>query len=141
MPFPEPELAREIERMFAGCVEEFIGRERHGRGVEDAASGVDERDDEDEFERIDNVVAELRGCDVEAEDEGEGEAKDGCAAEDGVDADEESGGDAPGQPFGRGAHAEEREDGERHASIGPVVVDGSVAWIRMFAIWLVGGHF
>ena len=127
--------------MCAGGVEEVGCREWHGRCVEDAAGGVDERDDEDKFERIDDVVAELRCGDVEAEDESEGEAKNRGAAEDGVDADEESGGDAPGQPFGRGAHAEEREDGERHASIGPVVVDGSVAWIRMFAIWLVGGHF
>jgi len=129
VPFPEPELAREIEGMFAGCAEEFTGRERHGRGMEDAAGGVDERDDEDEFERIDDVVAELRGGDVEAEDESEGEAKDGCAAEDGVDADEESGGDAPGQLFGRCAHAEEREDWKRYASIGPTVMDGSGALV------------
>jgi len=46
------------------------------------------------------VVADLRGGDVEAEDEGYGEAEDGGAAEDGIDADEKTGGDAPGQLFG-----------------------------------------
>ena len=82
--------------MFAGGVEEFVRRERHGRGVEDAAGEADERNDQDEFERIDDVVAELRGGDVETEDKGYGEAEDGGAAEDGIDADEEADGDAPG---------------------------------------------
>ena len=67
-----------------------------GCGVEDAAAEADEGDDEDEFERVDDVVADLRGGDVEAEDKGQGEAEDGGAAEDGIDADEEAGGDAPG---------------------------------------------
>jgi len=125
----------------AGGVEEVGRRERHGRGVEDAAGCVDERDDEDKFERIDDVVAELRCGDVEAEDKSKGEAEDRGAAEDGIDADEESGCEAPGESFGRCSHAEQREDGKHDASIGPVVVDGSGASIRMFAIWLVGGHF
>ena len=105
MPLPEPELAREAERVFAGCVKEFVSRERHGRGVDDATSGVDKRDDEYELKRIDDVVAELRGGYVEAEDEGESEAEDRGAAEDGVDADEEPCGEAPREPFGRCAHA------------------------------------
>ena len=93
--------------------------------MEDAAGDVDERNDEKEFERIDDVVAELRGGNVEAEDEGQGEAEDGGAAEDGIDADEEAGGDAPGQLFRRGSHAEQREDGKGDAAVEPVVVDGS----------------
>ena len=57
MPLPEPELSRERDGMFAGSVEEFVGRERHGRGVEESAGDVDERNDQYEFERIDDVVA------------------------------------------------------------------------------------
>ena len=57
MPFPEPELARECEGMLAGGVEEFVGRERHGCGVEDSAGDADERNYEEELERIDDVVA------------------------------------------------------------------------------------
>jgi len=141
VPFPKPQLAGEVEGMFAGCVEELVSRERHGRGVEDAAGGADERNDEDELERIDDVVAELRGCDVEAEDEGQGETKDRGAAEDGVDADEESCGDAPGEFFGRCAHSEKREDGKGNASVSPVVVDGNRALVGVVAIWFVGRHF
>jgi len=141
VPFPEPELASESQGVFASGVEEFVRGERHGRDVEDAAGGVDEGDDQDEFKRIDDVVADLRGRYVEAEDNSYGEAEDGGAAEDGVDADEEAGGDAPGQLFRRGSHAEEREDRKGDAAVDPVVVNGSwtLAWVT--AIWFVGVHF
>jgi len=57
MPLPKPELPREVQRMFAGGVEEFVGRERHRCGVKDSARNADERNNEDEFEWIDDVVA------------------------------------------------------------------------------------
>jgi len=76
--------------VFARGVEEFVRGERHGRGVEDAAGDVDEWDDENELERIDNVIADLRGGYVETEDKGQRETEDGGAAEEGVDADEET---------------------------------------------------
>ena len=110
--------------MFTGGVHELIWRERHGRGVEDTAGGVDEWDDEDELEWIDDVIAELRCGDVEAEEEGQGKAENGGAAEDGIDSDEESYGDAPGELFGGCSHAEERKDGKGDAAIDPIVVDG-----------------
>jgi hypothetical protein len=83
----------------------------------------------------------LGGGYVEAEDEGQGEAENSGAAEDRVDADEEAGGNAPGQFFGCGSHAKEREDGESDAAVDPVVVDGSGVWIGDAAIWFVGLHF
>ena len=64
--------------------------------MEDAAGEADERDDEEYFEGVDDVVADLRRGYIETEDEGDGEAEDGGASEDGIDADEETGGDAPG---------------------------------------------
>jgi hypothetical protein len=82
--------------VLTGGAEEIAGRERHGRGVEDAAGGADEGDDKDEFERVDDVVAELGGGYVQAKEKRCGEAEDGGNAEDGADADEEAGGDAPG---------------------------------------------
>ena len=109
--------------------------------MEDAAGDVDEGDDEDELERIDDVVADLRGGDVEAEDEGDGEAEDGGAAEDGIDADEEAGGDAPGELFRGGSHAEEREDGKGDAAVDPVVVDGRGLWVGSLRFGLAGVHF
>jgi len=125
VPLPEPELAREGEGTFSGGVEEFARRERHGLGVEDAAGDADKRDDEDELERINDVVADLRCGYVEAKDKCQSEAEDGGAAEDRVDADEEAGSDAPGQLFRRCSHAQEREDGKGDTAVDPVVVDGS----------------
>jgi len=99
VPLPEPELAGEGQGMFAGGVEEFVRGERHGRGVEDSAGDVDEGDDQEKLERIDDVVADLRGGYVETEDKGQRETEDGGAAEDGVDADEKAHGYAPGELF------------------------------------------
>ena len=140
VPLPEPELAGEGEWVFTRGVEEFVRGERHGRSVEDSAGDVDEWDDQDKLERIDDVVADLRGGYVEAEDESYSEAEDGGAAEDGVDADEEPDGDAPGQLFRRGSHAEEREDGKGDAAVNPVMVDGSLALGGVTVIWFVGLH-
>jgi len=82
--------------MLAGGVDEIFGRERHGRGVEDAAGDTDEGNDQEELKRVDGVIAQLRGGHVEAEEKGCGEADDRGGAEDGADADEEADGDAPG---------------------------------------------
>ena len=92
--------------------------------MEDAACDVDEGDDEEDFKRVDDVVADLRGGNVEAEDECDGKAEDGGAAEDGVDANEDAGSYAPCESFGCGSHAEKREDGKGDAPVEPVVVDG-----------------
>lgn len=69
------------------------------------------------------MVGELGGGEVKAEEECSGEADHGGATEYGVDADEESDGDAPGQLLGRSTHAEQCEDGKGDAAIGPVVMD------------------
>jgi len=71
------------------------------------------------------VVADLRCGYVETKDKCQSEAEDGGAAEDGIDADEEAGGDAPRQLFRRCSHAEERKDGKGDASVDPIVVNGS----------------
>jgi hypothetical protein len=83
----------------------------------------------------------LRGGYVEAEDEGQREAEDGGAAQDGIDADEEADGDAPGESFRRGSHAKQCEDGKGDAAVEPVVMDGSGSLVGWVAIWLVGLHF
>ena len=96
MPLPLPELASEIDGMFADGVQEFVCGERKTRGVKDAGADVEEGNDQEKLKGIDDVAAQLRGGDVEPEDEGGGEAEDSGAAEDWVDADEKPGGDAPG---------------------------------------------
>lgn len=127
--------------MLARGMEKLVCRERHRLGAEDSACGVDERDDEDDLERVDDVVADLRGGDVEAEDKGDGKAEYGGAAEDWIDADEKAGCDAPGELFGRGSHAKQGEDGQGDAAVEPVVMDGSVALGGVVAIWFDGLHF
>ena len=57
VPLPLPELTGEVEGMFAGCAQKFARREWHGGSVEDAAGDMDERNDQNELERVDDVVA------------------------------------------------------------------------------------
>ena len=109
--------------------------------MKDAAGHVDERDDEKELQRIDDVVADLRGGYIEAKDKCDREAEDGRAAKDGVDADEEACGDAPCEFFGGGSHAEESEDREGDATVEPVVMDGRPALAGVVAIWFAGEHW
>src|ERR1700755_2357197 len=59
VPLPLPELARECDGTFSGGAKEFVWRKTHGRGVEDAAGQPNERDEENELERIDDVIAQL----------------------------------------------------------------------------------
>lgn len=141
VPLPLPELAGESDRVLARRFEELPCGQRHGRGVEDAAGEPDEGDDQQELDRIDDVVAQLRSGNVEAEEEGEGEAEEGGAAEDGVDADQQAGGETPGEVFRCGSHAQEREDGKGNAAVDPVVMDGGGVLAEVAAIWLaVGVH-
>ena len=83
----------------------------------------------------------MRGGYVEAEDKGQPEAEDGGAAQEGIDADEEADGDAPGELFRRGSHAEQCEDGKGDAAVDPVVVEGSGSLVGVVGIWLFGLHF
>lgn len=120
--------------MFSGCVEELVCRERHWSSVEDAAGGVDEGNDENELERVDDVIAELGCGDVKAEENSQGKAEDRSAAEDGVDADEKADGDAPSKFFWGCSHTEEGENGKGDPAIKPVVVDSGGLLDRDVAI-------
>lgn len=64
--------------------------------MEDAAGDVNKGNDEEKLQRKDDVVTELRGSDVEPEQEGGGETDDGGAAENRVDTDEQAASEAPG---------------------------------------------
>lgn len=43
--------------MFARRIKKLVCGEGHGGGVKDAAGGVNERNDQDEFEWVDDVIA------------------------------------------------------------------------------------
>ena len=81
--------------MLACGVEEFLRGESQGSGVEDAAAQMDERNDEQDLQRVDDVIGKLRRRDVESEGEGQQQAENSGRAEQRVDADEEACGEAP----------------------------------------------
>ncbi len=70
------------------------------------------------------MVGQLRRGQIEPEHKRRGKAEDCGAAENGVDADEKADGDAPCELSGRSSHAEESEDRQDDAAVGPVVMDG-----------------
>ena len=60
--------------------------------------------------------------------EGQGETEDGGGSEDGIDADEDAGGETPGQFLRGGSATEQRsEDGERDAAVRPNCGAGGVS--------------
>jgi hypothetical protein len=100
--------------------------------VKDEAAETDQRDHEEQLERIYDVVSYLRGGYVETEEKGHSEAENGRAADDGIDADEEADGDAPGEFFWSRSETEEREDGKGDTPVEPVVMDGPGYWFDIY---------
>ncbi len=86
------------------------------------AADADKRNDQQELQRIGEVVGELRGSDVEPEDEGQREAENRGGTEDGVDADESADGEAPGQLLWGCSAAEKSENWKDDAAVDPSVV-------------------
>lgn len=140
MLLPRPELAGEGDGVVAGGVNQRFGGEGHGCGAEDDVAEADEGDQEQQFEGVGEVVGQLRGGNIEAEDECRGEAEDGGAAQNGVDADEEADGDAPGEFLRGGAHAEEREDGKGDSAVEPVVVERRSAGLGVGGVYVARAH-
>jgi len=140
VPLPGPELAGEGDGAGAGGVNQRAGREGHRRGAEDDVAEAKEGNHEQELEGIDEVIGQLRGGDVEPQDEGGGETDDGGAAEHGIDADEQADGDAPGELSRGSAHAQQREDGKSDAAIEPVVVERRGAGLDAGWIHVARGH-
>ncbi len=134
MPLPQPELTKENKWVFPGSAKELVSREWHRRSMEDATRRMNERNYQDQFERINHVVANLRRSNIQPEDEGERKAKNRRAPEDGIDADEQPGSNAPGQLLRCGAHAQQRKDWKSHPSIDPVVANGRVTLRGMASI-------
>ena len=128
VPLPTPELTCESDGVGAGRFEKRFGREWHWLGVKEEASEADQRDHEDKLERIDDVVSYLRGGYVETKEKGHCKAENSRAADDGIDADEETDGDAPGEFLWGRSETEEREDGQGDAPVEPVVMNGPGSW-------------
>ena len=87
------------------------------------------------------MVSDLRGCYVETENKGHREAKNGCTAEDGIDADEETNGDAPGEVLWSCSYTEECADGQSDTPVEPVVMDGRGSWFDTYGDGFVLVHY
>lgn len=117
VPLPHPELAGERDWVGAGGVKEGSWLHRQVGGSEDTCAQVNERDDEGELQREDSVDRELGGGHAEAEGECGGEAKDGGGAQNGVNADEQTDGDAPGEPTRSCSHAQQGKNRQEGSPI------------------------
>ncbi len=70
------------------------------------------------------MIGELGCGDVESEKEGEEQAEDGGGTEKGIDADDYTEGEAPGETLRAGAEAKQSEDGQSDSAVDPVVAWG-----------------
>lgn len=94
VPLPLPDLAKEVQGVVAKMLD-LVAVEGELAGVEQVYADLDERDEEQQVQRCDDVQADLRGDVVEAEDPCDQGDRDGGDAYGGVDADDETEGEAP----------------------------------------------
>ena len=120
VPLPGPEEAGGVERVMVEAGDEGGAVERERAGVEEALAEADEDEDQHQLRGEEQVVDELRRNQVEAEEERHGEARQGCRADDGVDADSRAHGERPGELLGGGSDAEKVEEGRDEAGLDKV---------------------
>ena len=95
VPLPLPDVAEETDGVVAEVLDLLA---RHGEpvGVEEVNAELDERDEEKDVKRGDEVGADLRGDLVEAEEPREQDHEERGEADGGVDTDDHAEGEAPG---------------------------------------------
>jgi len=82
---------------------------------------VKEGDKEKQLQWIGDMVCYLRRRNIQTADRRNGKAQDGRASQQGIDPDNEPGGDTPGQLLRRGTLPEQRQDRQDRLSIKPAV--------------------
>ncbi len=117
VPLPGPEDAGGGPGMNAGSVKQRVAFEGETPGVEELVAELDEEEEEQELERVDDMVGDLRGDQVEAERVGDDERGKGRRTEQRVDADDEAGGERPGELARGAADAEEVEQRSDDAAL------------------------
>ena len=103
--------------MVAHGGEESVATEGERACAEGDLSDADEEEKEDELQGIDEVVRDLRGDQIEAEQESDEKAEDGGRAEERVDANDESDCERPCQLSWGGAYTEKIEQRKDDASL------------------------
>ena len=87
-----------------------IAAKREVAGVEDLIAETKEDEEHGELKRVHQVIGDLRSDQVEAKDEGDGEAEQGGGAEERIDADRDADGEGPSKTAWRGSHTQEMQD-------------------------------
>ncbi len=111
VPLPLPEQMDELHGVAVAEVQDVGFGHGQAVGAEEDDAGMDEGKEEQPLQRSYHVDADLGGDVVEVEEPGEQEHGDRGGAEEGVDAEHDGDGKAPGEPLGADAsfeHAQER---------------------------------
>ncbi len=110
VPLPGPEQAGCGDGMMARRVEKRVSLDRHSAGVEDQVAGADEDQEERDLQRIDDVIGDLRGDQVEPQEERKRKAGDCGGTEQGIDPHHKAKGERPGQLARAAADAQQMDD-------------------------------
>lgn len=102
VPLPVPEQAGRGPWMDASRMKESVALDREASGVEQSVAELDEEDEEEQLQRVNEVVGDLRGDQVEPEEEWNGKRSERRGPEQRVDADDHAGSERPGE-LSRGA--------------------------------------
>jgi hypothetical protein len=92
----------------------LLERERQAFGARQALSDPHERDEQQDLQRVDQVIRHLHGGNVQAQAERDRQAQHRRGPDDGEDADHDSDGDAPREEPRRRPLLEQRQDRVEH---------------------------
>lgn len=107
MPLPAPEKFGGVPGVKLDGVDESFALQRETGSVKEEDAEADKDREEQELQRVHDMVAELRGNDVQAEDGREREGKHSGGTEQRVDADDDANGDGPRQLMGRSSDSQQ----------------------------------
>lgn len=95
--------------------------QREFSSVEQVIASSYEEEEQDELERVYNVIGYLRCNKVQAEDGSRCKRKNGCRSQHGIDSDDQANSERPRYSPWRRAHAQEREHGCNQATLKEVL--------------------
>ena len=90
MPLPRPEKFGGGPGMVANRADKSVTLKRHPAALEERVAHADEDEEQGELQRVDDVVGDLRGDKVEAQNAGDDQAGEGRRAEQRIDSDDQA---------------------------------------------------
>ncbi len=96
MPLPQPESANEVRGVLTHGLEHRRTRQGKRSGVKGSRTKMQERNHQHELQRVDEVISQLRGSDIEAEEQSGQQAEYCRTSEQRINAYQNPDRDAPG---------------------------------------------